>query len=84
MTDNDGYKDQFFHERSNIVDKSILQLPFSHPKDMSLYYKKYGLNLRGVAPFFEPEPLEIFNYDKEIERLVRHTNETNHHPKKKK
>jgi|LauGreDrversion4_2_1035121.scaffolds.fasta_scaffold111664_1 hypothetical protein len=51
---------------------------------MSLYYKKYGLNLRGVAPFFEPEPLEIFNYDKEIERLVRHTNETNHHPKKKK
>lgn len=37
---------------------------------MKLYYKKYGLNQRGVAPFFDPEPLEVFNYDKEIDKLV--------------
>lgn len=34
-----------FKEREQIIDKTLFQLPFAHPQDMKLYYRKYGLNL---------------------------------------
>lgn len=41
-------------------------MPFAHPKDMKLYYQKYGLSMRGVAPFFDLDKFETYNYEQEI------------------
>jgi hypothetical protein len=38
---------------------------------MKLYYKKYGLNMRGIAPFFDPDKFETYNYEGEIMRLLQ-------------
>jgi hypothetical protein len=59
-----------FKERDQIVDKSLFQLPFAHPKDMKLYYKKYGLNMRGIAPFFEASPIDPNNLDNDLAKLI--------------
>ena len=37
---------------------------------MMLYYKKYGLSLKKVAPFFKPDKMDNFDYDKEIHKLL--------------
>ena len=42
---------------------------------MKLYYQKYGLNMRGVAPFFDPDKFESYNYDGEIMKLLQTTGE---------
>lgn len=48
-----------FKDRSLMVDQSLFELPFAHPRDMSLLYQKYGLNQKGFAPFFEPSLYEM-------------------------
>jgi hypothetical protein len=62
---------QLFSKRGQIVDKTLFQMPFAHPSDMKLYYKKYGLSMRGIAPFFDPDKFETYNYEGEIMRLLQ-------------
>jgi len=33
-----------FKDRSLMVDQTLFELPFAHPRDMKLLYQKYGLN----------------------------------------
>ncbi len=61
---------ELFKDRENIVEKSLFQLPFAYPQDMKLYYQKYGLSQRGVAPFYDSKQNDNYNYDKEIQRLL--------------
>jgi hypothetical protein len=37
---------------------------------MKLYYQKYGLSQRGVAPFYDDKQNDNYNYEKEIQRLL--------------
>ena len=61
---------ELFKDRENIVEKSLFQLPFAYPQDMRLYYQKYGLNQRGVAPFFDQRNNDNYNYDRAIQKLL--------------
>jgi hypothetical protein len=61
---------ELFKDRENIVEKSLFQLPFAYPQDMKLYYQKYGLSQRGVAPFYDTKMNDNYNYDREIQRLL--------------
>jgi hypothetical protein len=47
-----------FKDRMNMIDQTLFELPFAHPRDMNLLYQKYGLNQKGFAPFFKPSVLE--------------------------
>lgn len=66
---------KLFSERGHLIDKSLFQMPFAHPSDMKLYYQKYGLNMRGIAPFFDPDKFETYNYEGEIMKLLQKTGE---------
>ena len=67
----DSGHNALFKKRKNLVDQTLFQLPFSHPRDMKLYYKKYGLSLRGVAPFFDPDPFDCTNGYEDLDKLIK-------------
>jgi hypothetical protein len=54
-----------------MIDKSLFELPFSHPRDMSLIYQKYGLNSKAFAPFFEPNIFEMIQTEKDLKKYIK-------------
>jgi hypothetical protein len=53
------------------VDGTLFKTAYLENKEMSFYFDKYKLSHEVVSPFFKVSPLDIFDYDQEIENLKK-------------
>eukprot|EP00347_Sterkiella_histriomuscorum_P013148 403365826 len=54
---------------NNKVDHTLFKMPYLHEKEANAYYNKFQLTSQDLSPFFKEQKVDVFDYEKEIQRL---------------